>query len=96
MISKATLLWILLLLPAALNADWVDKLATAIEGYDKLTSLDQSHSSLVADDAARHGLPGHWQVYWLDEPLNAVRVLFPYGLIVEIAAQRIYFIQKPL
>ena len=35
MISKATLLWILLLLPAALNADWVDKLAAAIEGYDK-------------------------------------------------------------
>jgi pimeloyl-ACP methyl ester carboxylesterase len=74
MISKATLLWILLLLPAALNADWVDKLAAAIEGYDKLTSLDQSHSSLVADDAARHGLPGHWQAYWLDEPVFGTRI----------------------
>jgi hypothetical protein len=34
----------------------------------------------------------------MGEPLNAVRVLFPYGLIVEvaIAAQRFYFIKKPL
>jgi pimeloyl-ACP methyl ester carboxylesterase len=74
MISKTTLVWLLLLLPAALNADWVDKLAAAIEGYDKLTSIDQSRSSLVVDDAARHGLPEHWQAYWLDEPVFGTRI----------------------
>jgi len=74
MISKTTLVWLLILLPAALNADWVDKLAAAIEGYDKLSSTDQSHSSLVADDASRHGLPGHWQAYWLDEPVFGTRI----------------------
>jgi pimeloyl-ACP methyl ester carboxylesterase len=74
MISKTTLLWLFFLLPTTLNADWVDKLAVAIDGYDKLTSMYQSHSSLVADDAARHGLPEHWQAYWLHEPVFGTRI----------------------
>jgi pimeloyl-ACP methyl ester carboxylesterase len=74
MISTSALLWLFLLLPTTSNADWVDKLAAAIDGYDKLTSMYQSHSSLVADDAARHGLPEHWQAYWLHEPVFGTRI----------------------
>lgn len=55
-------------------ADWVDAVTTAMESYEKLTSVDYSQSALIADDAARHGLPEHWQAYWLDEPVFGTRI----------------------
>jgi len=71
---NAALIAFLLFLPLPLMADLVDAVITAIEGYEYLTSADYSHSSPVADDAARYGLPAHWQVYWLDEPVFKTRI----------------------
>ncbi len=72
--SKTAIFWLLLFLPLSLNADWIDNLAAALEAYDKLTRPAPASSSLIADVAAEHGLPGHWQAYWLDEPVFGTRV----------------------
>jgi len=71
---NAAILLIFLFLPFPLAADLVDAVTAAMESYQNLNPVDYSHSAPVVDDAARYGLPGHWQVYWLDEPVFGTRI----------------------
>ena len=74
MIRKTTILAIFLFLPLPLSAGLVDGVEATLELYDKLTPVENSESLFIADQPAKYGLPGHWQVYWLDEPVFGTRI----------------------